>query len=333
MPPFEFAFDSPHIDWARPADPAWLLQPLAEHAPTRSYNESFAQQYGYCAINNINDESLYNDFLRDDCPYLKSEQCSTIMSVSNRGRTIQMFENPAYARRLKEMELNPYIAFGCLVNFLLQPKPEIFLPVYEQFEIMSRIDPTVLKISIQIRAGDHVFAAESSGLDSSLEAQRVLQHYDTFFSCALQIEQFVLHENPGKYSTVVWYLATESRAIRRAAVTQYGDKIVTSLDSTLEHSSKENIICSDMNAGAGMEHQQCKTVSAEGFAVAAAEWWMLGYADYHVITMSSGYGRSGAYRTLTHETIYTIDKHKSFAECSRSAFTPLEDLMYNWSGI
>lgn len=287
----------------------------------------------YCAINAINDESIYNNFLQDDCPYLHLAHCDTILSVSNRGRTIHMFENPVYAKRLKEMELNPYTAFGCIVNYLLQPKPEIFLPLYNQFEVMTRLDPSVLKISIQIRAGDHIFAAESSEYNNIVDAQHMLQHYGVFFSCAAQIEEFVLRDKPRRYSSVLWYLATESRTIRRAAVQLYGDKVVTSLHSALEHSSKENLVCGDLNGGAGLNEQQCRTVSKEGFTTAAAEWWMLGYADYHVITRSSGYGRSGAYRTLAQETIYTIDKHALTQDCSKDSFTPLEDLMFDWSGI
>ena len=59
--------------------------------------------------------------------------------------------------------------------------------------------------------------------------------------------------------------------MRKAAVGKYGkDVVITSLDAPIEHSSKEN-------EGYG-------TVSHKGFKNAAAEWWLMGYAHYHVIT-------------------------------------------------
>jgi len=72
-------------------------------------------------------------------------------------------------------------------------------------------------------------------------------------------------------------------------------------------------------------------VSANGFTSAAAEWWMLGYADYHVITLYSGFGRSGAYRTLNAERIYTV--HQTPKECNATSYTRHEDMQNDWAGI
>jgi hypothetical protein len=305
-----------------------------------------------------------------------------------------MFEHPSYAKRLKQMELTPYTAFGCLINYLIQPRPAIFLPVYNQFRVMSDPNPAVLKISIQIRAGDHVFLPESQGALPVADAQAVLHHYQGFFACAAEIEQFAQEDSGGRYVRIVWYLATDSHSIRRAAVALYGDKIVTSLTSTIEHTSKENFFCEPTSgAGTGGDssgvvegtittegdaattdeasgsagsaygvdstgsggsaggegssglvygtprdgpgkddlHTSC-AVSHTGFATAAAEWWMIGYADYHVVTESSGYGRSGGYRTGNKDNIFTIYKSQPTV-CNREGFTELEDLMYDWSGI
>ena len=73
------------------------------------------------------------------------------------------------------------------------------------------------------------------------------------------------------------------------------------------------------------------SVSSNGFTSAAAEWWMLGYAHYHVITLYSGFGRSGAYRTLEAERMYTI--HQTVKECNATSFTKHEDMQYEWAGI
>jgi len=108
---------------------------------------------------------------------------------------------------------------------------------------MSKPDPKVLKISIQIRAGDHVWANNHHTTAQADKDREVLQSFQRFFSCAEQIETFVTAAEPGKYSTVLWYLATDHKALRHAAVAHYGDKVVTSLHSTLEHSAKESSVC------------------------------------------------------------------------------------------
>ena len=72
-------------------------------------------------------------------------------------------------------------------------------------------------------------------------------------------------------------------------------------------------------------------VSAKGFAIAAAEWWMLGCADYHVITAQSGFGRSGAYRTMRADRVYMLDQTP--LECTADSYTKYLELTFGWSGI
>ena len=72
-------------------------------------------------------------------------------------------------------------------------------------------------------------------------------------------------------------------------------------------------------------------MSSNGFTNAAAEWWMLGYADYHVITQASGFGRSGAYRTLNAERIYTV--HRTPKQCGVNDFTRHLNMATDWAGI
>jgi hypothetical protein len=232
-----------------------------------------------------------------------------------------MFENQHYVQRLGETKLNPYTAFGCLLNYLVQPRKEIFLPMYDQFHQMTNPDPSVLKISIQVRSGDQVWGSNGNAHNAA-DGEAMLAGMNRFFSCAEQIEKFVLKDNPGKYSSVLWFLATDSKALRHAAAAHYGGKVVTALHTHLEHSGKEQSVCT---AG-----EAC-VVSDLGFNTAAAEWWLLGYADYHVITLYSGFGRSGAFRTLSTDRIYTV--HQSPIQCNKGSFSNLETLMYDWAGI
>lgn len=64
-----------------------------------------------------------------------------------------MFENPYHIQQLTRMGLNAYNAFGCLLNYLIEPKPEVFLPVKDLQKVMTDPDPLILKIAIQLRVG------------------------------------------------------------------------------------------------------------------------------------------------------------------------------------
>jgi hypothetical protein len=231
----------------------------------------------------------------------------------NRGKTIRLFENTNYAKRLtEEMKLTPETAFGCITQFLIQPKPEIFssvLPILKKLAAPETAN--VLKIGIQIRAGDAILIKDTA--DAS--------HYQSFFKCAEEIEQWA--KKPGQQ--VLWYLATDSRRIREYATSHYGSKLITSLNVKIEHSSKEQ------NTGC---ISNC-SVSHLGFQHAAAEWWMMGACDYFVVTLNSGYGRSAAMRSLRVNSIYTVreDRKHPMKVCDNTSFTDLENLSYDWSGI
>jgi hypothetical protein len=230
---------------------------------------------------------------------------------------MRLFDNPHYTSQLQSMGLDRLQAFSCIFHFLLQPKPEIFRIVSALFHNMT--DPAnhrVLKIGIQIRTGDHTLAMEEQNhtLPHNLDA------YSKHFRCAQQIEAFALQQ--GNYSHAVWYLVSDSLALRRAAVKSYGaHKVWTHLSSTIEHSSKEQ---SEFN-------QQRVTLS--GFKLAAAEWYMFSMTDFQVITKQSGFGRSAAMLRAKPHSVYTIVKSDFASRCDAGSFTPMHDLGSHWAGI
>ena len=320
LPILEKAFESPFINWTREQDPDWLLEPLKLKVDRRNYNESVLASKEYWAVNTLDDWRFQDRLIREDLSVLMGGDTQTTLMVSNRGKTIRMFENLHYQHRLTKIGLTPYTAFGCMTNYLIQPRPEIFLPVAKQFEFMSRNQSDVLKISIQVRVGDWAWADK--------DHQTTTKNFKYFFRCARAIEAWAMAK--GNYSDVKWYLATESMPLRQAAVKAWGDKVVTSLNTTIEHSAKESSVC---NGGADADHKAAVgcDVTDPGFLAAAAEWWMIGYADYHVVTRWSGYGRSGAFRTITSNSLYTI--HDTHVTCSEDNYSPLDEIMYDWSGI
>lgn len=68
-----------------------------------------------------------------------------------------MFENSHHVEQLNRMGLTSYTAFGCLLNYLIQPRAEVFQYIPDQHIKMTDPNPLVLKISIQIRVGKSLF--------------------------------------------------------------------------------------------------------------------------------------------------------------------------------
>lgn len=246
------------------------------------------------------------------------EATKTTLIAINRGKTIQMFQNSNHKDKLQEMGLTPATTFGCILNYLIKPKPHIFNLVPNIFEIMTDNDKSVLKIGLQIRTGDSFIMNQDHHVDLSI--------YNAFFSCAKQIENFAINQSKGQYKSAIWYLVSDSVPLRMSAVEMFGtSKIVTSLDSVVEHSSKESGFCF---------LEECN-VSSIGFQTAAAEWWLLSLANYHVISERSGYGRSAGMLSLHPNSIYTIPRHMQHGEitCNNESFTDIGKLPLDWSGI
>jgi hypothetical protein len=358
LPDMEEVFVSPNINWSRSdsAEPDWIIEPLQHKAKARNYNSSILETKKYYAVNTIDDWKLQDKFLRQDISQILGKEFQTTFIAMNRGKTIRVFENTHYQKQLAETGMNPSNCFGCVVEFLIQPKPSVFLSVYNEFLLMrdltasyyasysssplieedkKKMKKNTLVIAIQIRTGDENLSNEQHTLQ--------LSSYSAFFSCAKQIEDFVLHgsssssssaaEDPltkVSYTQAKWFLVTDSLPLRKLALQEYGsDKLITNIQTKIEHSSKESSVCKEKPAPVSC------AVSKEGFATAAAEWWLMSYARYHVITGYSGYGRSAAMHSLYPNSIYTVNNGKFNAAltCNNQSFTDLETLSYDWSGV
>mmetsp|Transcript_20532 Transcript_20532/g.28296 ORF Transcript_20532/g.28296 Transcript_20532/m.28296 type:complete len:339 (+) Transcript_20532:501-1517(+) len=337
--PLEVAFLSPAINWSRPIDSDWLIAPVTAEAPIingRNYNMSILKTLKYFAFNTIEDQrmqfKLTNRDIRNEVP----DKYETIFMSMNRGKTVAIMANPYHKAELESQGFKPFTAFGCIINYLLQPKPEIFLPVVDTFMQMTDFSQTgnFLKIAIQIRVGDVVW---SEDMNHSID----IYNYAPYFSCAKQIEYFVQKERLSQGNVFpfqsLWYVVTDSLPLRRSirqAFSPLSKSRVVLVDEALvvEHSAKETSVCKP-NCGAH------PTVSEVGFQTAAAEWWMMGYADYHVITESSGFGRTAAMRAMRSQSIYTIPPYdtkkgkQTKVRCGPHDFTTLQKLSTDWSGI
>ena len=50
---------------------------------------------------------------------------NTVYVISNRGLLFSLFDNANYTSRLQELELNKYVAWSCILNFLFKINKEV----------------------------------------------------------------------------------------------------------------------------------------------------------------------------------------------------------------
>ena len=297
--PLQSAFNSPHINWERPQDPDWMIEPLYESAINKDYNQTVSWK-SLAAFNMIGGRlaDLWDGDLTS-----QSTDTATLMVTTNRGHSVALFDNPFIKPVLEGVGLSPATAFGCIVNYLLVPRPEIFEDLSPQLRAIN--DHQGLKIGIQIRVGD-----------AMMNANVTLDDFDAFFACAGSIERFAAHQN----QRVMWVLASDSQQLRQQAVTKFGTKVVTA-NIRPEHSAKEASVCS----------VNCE-VGTKGFLTAAGEWWLLGMSDFFVISANSGFGRTAAFRSLRPEATFTIRPGVS-PHCEADSFDGIAKLAADWAGI
>lgn len=72
--------------------------------------------------------------------------------------------------------------------------------------------------------------------------------------------------------------------LRAQASARYGRKLLTALNSAPEHSAKDRCQRAQGQTQTQDQSRSGCAVSLEGFQFAAAEWWLMGYGHYHVIS-------------------------------------------------
>lgn len=281
--------------------------------------------------NKVSKEIFYNGQIQKDLVRRIRQGNATIEDIvpktvtmaavmSHLSYILGLFEHPLYKKRLrKEFQLTPQITFGCLFDFIFQPKPQIFLPIYQEF--MKLTDPTlsykrILTISIHLRAGDDILENK---------ARYDLSMFNMLFHCAAQIEKFVMKE--GKYSKALWYVISDNQEFRQMALDRYGSqKIITPINSTLVHSSHAFYNESHLH---GQDVYHNTSLLSNGLQTAAAEWWLYGLTDYHV-GYKTGFASAAGNHLGYRKNLYLLSYSR---RCSRKNYVPLWYLKNYFPGI
>lgn len=278
-----------------------------------------------------NDSYASHIYGNSDLHQIPTPNTRSIELFSNRGRLLELFNNPYHATTLRKYGLKPEIAFACAYQYLFRPN-ELALNMIRDNNILNTLnDSSILRIAIHIRAGDHIFVQNDN---VTIEVW-----HQAIFNCAQDIENTrKLHPD----QRVIWYLISESKSIRLWAKQQYEDKIITDTDKDPVHSD-----CGRHHNINKRKHEEfirfvraCNRDSVLAYSIqrAAADIHAFSLADYHIITEESGFGKIAALSKLTEEhKIYQMCRHLRggcITSCGRDQpYTSFQKLATEWAGI
>jgi hypothetical protein len=308
-PPFEAAFEWPNIDWRRlPRDNDTVLGPLKFRDNVRREfpPEIDRRENAMLYLVNFNGAAL--DFwVRDDLRTTHgTENVTNVFVTSNRGRVFKVFSNRHHHRQLFHSGMRPDTALGCVWRFLFAPNEHVRHAMLREFTALSAVAP--LKISVNIRVGDHVFKQER-------DAETKLEPFLDVFDCAAEIETFAR----APMQSVVWYFTSDSLRLRQLVAERYGEKVLTDTTTTYVHG--------DCIVSCGDEQSQNTSL-----ITAVGQLYAMTLCDYHVINRWSGFGRFGAWASNRYRHMYSFPRD-SKSKCTVDAYDALEVSALEWTGI
>ena len=314
MQPFEVAYFAPNINWTTKHEYVVLIPKGGSSNEDGPPARATPQFQLFNAINpefrsDIDGMGVIDMFLHMNLSEQAYEKEIVFMTL-NRGTSVRLFDNPHHADQLRNMGLTPETAFGCAMNYLFEPIPEVMESIEPEIALL-RASGT-LSIGLHVRMGDHVLHGDDrNALD--------IGKYNNFFDCAQQIEDALLQKEEAS-AKVVWLLISDSHALRQHASETYGAKLITRLNRKLEHS---------------FGHQYTNTkahASIEGFLEAVGEHWLFGLTDKQVVDKDSGYGQSAAYRSFRKGSIFFVSSGVQ-ASCKIKDAVTIKTVGYNRAGV
>jgi hypothetical protein len=356
VPSFAAVCDAPFFDWATvgPDVPEAALEPLRfTHqgvrglpAANRSLPASLRPaDYQMLYLINAPARNL-STYQHTSLGAMLSPDPATILGASNRGRTFGLANNPWHKGQLWDMGVPPQDAFMCGFFALCSPVAAI-ARYYARFWEPLR-EPGVLKIGIQIRLGDAVFkqpaagagaAGAGNGSSDATAAQQaqVLAQGAEWFECAERLQ--AAYASHGQ--KVVWYLNSDSQALRAAAKQRYGAKLITDDELQMTHPDcfqGQAVSNASSSSSHGQAGQASSSSSCAQQAMDAALQHSLGamltfsLTDYHIITKASGFGRLGAWLSGRWGNVYQVVRGQQ-GGCVAGRPVPPEQSAYHYSGV
>lgn len=329
----EDIYEKPNIDWSISEEEFEMLR------KEKTYKELYYTDFN---------EKMWNEgFLYTNFTSNYEDVKGLIYRIQN-GQLRRIFENLFHKQQLYEMGIRPDTAFGCAFEYLFKPKPEIIDIVKDAYEEMKikrdyylgqntqyskennylpvndGLEP--LRIGLQLRFGDNTFTEEGSY--TCAENVLLFNQVKQFFDCAEELEADILEKpfeknhtslsmtSPKKKRDVYWLLLTDCQILREKAKERWPGKVITITDKSIDHIEK--------------------TENKEAIGLAFAEHWLFGEMDYHIITLSSSYGRTASLRRKIYH--HVIDMSISSArnkngKCTLLNYNTYEETSKQWIGL
>lgn len=250
---FESVFDSPFINWTDDG------QNVANNS--RFFDLVHAEQ-------GERDEELYEALHSRNLTELHTDV--SVLDIALGAPLFHViFTNPNHRQQMYTWGLSPETAFGCALRYLFRPNEQVRTRFAEEFERLA--DKSVFKIGIHARFGDAVFQGGSGKLDDREVDIFDDEHLGHIFRCAQHIEE---HKAlPGQVA--LWYVISDAREFRSYALREFGAKVFSRANDSIEH-----IDFLDANASEGNK--------VHALAMAVGEYWIYSMADFHVIALPLG---------------------------------------------
>jgi len=313
LPPFEAAFEQPNIKWSVTntipdsnfEHLKYTYQGVRGFSGKRDQPASLDPKQ-WASIFQVNGWEYMNDLFFDkqmDSVYPDAEN---IMMATNRGRSYRSFENPHNRYQLERAGLQPQHMFRCAIEYLFQPTAATMSLMKPYLPIME--DESILKIDINIRAGDTVMDGGES------DDPNAWRNFQSYFDCAQEIENSRVRAG----QKVVWYLMSDSLSVRLSAKRQFGEKILT--DTSTRHVHPD---CAFHNPA------ECKENIINSTIIdAVSQLYVFRLANFHIVSRGSGFGIQGAW--MAHRDSVTTGQSRT---CGKFEYDNLDELSMHNGGV
>ncbi|KAI9277256.1 hypothetical protein BDA99DRAFT_545222 [Phascolomyces articulosus] len=324
--PLETLFEKPYVDWS------YKPQEMKELFTNKE------QGYTYQQVDTLNQKyPVLGKTLFPDGPLQNFDDLwnGTFVEVrSNRGYIIRTFkESAVYPRILAEMGLTKQNTFGCLTDYLFRPTvgSRRFINAYKHLFDMK----SVLSIGLQIRTDDNALA--NPQFDSN-----DLDKWDYFLTCANQLADA---KRKPYHKHVVYFMITDSIKLRDEFKSLNEDTKKAQKYLGTNYKTTSTVV-----SGLPVDHIEPDQVEkyinvtnhidvtiermTPGTNSAIIENWLLGYADYRVIS-PQGYGKLAAFHSRSDDSTISLPrserKHTAPFCGSDDALTTYDWLATQWS--
>ncbi|GJP50624.1 hypothetical protein CLOM_g9767 [Closterium sp. NIES-68] len=278
------AFEPSHVDWRLgddvPMEPARAFPPGRRDRRRRGQADPNEVQQGEVLRVNMHNADLPSNVTAF---FERMSEARNVRLMWNRGLLVRLYEeNGAWWHELHRRGLRLPSAFGCILRYLIMPKPAVRHMVKEGIARLTY--PGTASICIHVRTSD-ISTWEQPKVGEKVKprkenVKRLLKGSQRLFACAQRLEDYWYSSDaPGM--SVKWVLMSSSLGLKQAAQRKYGSKVMTT-DIQPLHIELQ-----------GFSDEQ----RAEAFQSTVAEWLLFTHCNHFIFT-ESGFSKTAALYSL-----------------------------------